>query len=271
MNLLVLLSIFLITGFFTGIFAGMLGIGGGLIFVPILYLLLPFTPIDKAQISYIVIGTSLFSAAITSISSAANHFLRNNVDNRKAFYIAFGSIISSVISSFLVINLTQFILQVIFAIVFVLIAAKMLLEGKKEKAGKVGVYKTLHEYYGILFGLGVGIFAAFTGLGGGILFVPILSYLLGVEFKKAIGTSSFIISITGIAASIAYAFHRPMGIIAPFQIGYIYLIAGFPLSLGAVFGAYFGVNIVLGSQTKSIKKIFSILLIAAVIKILLTF
>ena len=270
MSFILLSVFFLLTGFLTGIFAGMLGIGGGLIFVPILYLLLPFTPIDKSQISYIVIGTSLFSAAIASISSAANHFFRNNVDKRKGFYLALGSITSSIISTFIVINLNPFVLQMIFAVVFILIAAKMLTEGKKKNT-EVRNSRYLRDYYGILFGLAVGIFAAFTGLGGGILFVPVLSYLMGVEFKKAIGTSSLVISVTGAAAAIAYAFHKPAGIIAPLQFGYVYLIAGLPLALGAAAGAYFGVKIVLRSQAKSIKKVFSALLIIAVIKILFSF
>lgn len=248
----------------------MLGIGGGLIFVPVLYLLLPYTPVDRTQIAYIVIGTSLFSAAITSISSAANHFIRHNVDIRKASYAAMGSIVSSIISSFIVIKISSFALQVIFAVVFLFIAVKMFTEGDKKRGGTKEQQK-LSDYFGILFGFAVGIFAAFTGLGGGVLFVPILCYILGLEFKKAIGTSSLIISVTGIAASIAYAFHKPTGFIAPFQYGYVYLAAGLPLSLGAAAGAYFGVKIVLGSQTKTIKKAFLVLLIIAVIKILFSF
>ena len=257
-------------GFLTGIFGGMLGIGGGLIFVPMLYLLLPFTPIDRSQISYIVIGTSLFAAAITSISSAANHFHRNNVDKRKALFLALGSVTSSIIASFIVIKLNPFVLQLIFAAVFILIAAKMLTEGKGKSLEKQNS-QILSDYFGILFGFAIGIFAAFTGLGGGILFVPVLSYLFGVEFKKSIGTSSLIISATGVAAALAYSFHKPSGIIAPYQWGYVYFIAGLPLALGAAAGAYFGVKIVLGSQAKSIKKVFSALLIIAVIKILFSF
>ncbi len=262
--------IFLLTGFITGIFAGMLGVGGGVIFVPMLYFLLPFTPIDRSQISYIVIGTSLFAAAITSISSAANHYFRNNVDKRKAFFLALGSITSSILASFLVIKINPFVLQIIFAFVFIVIAIKMLTEGRAKKQEKKNT-KILSDYLGIPFGFAAGIFAAFTGLGGGILFVPVLNYLLGVEFKKSIGTSSLIISATGVAAALAYSFHKPSGIIAPFQLGYVYFIAGLPLALGAAAGAYFGVKIVLGFQAKTIKKVFSVLLIIAVIKILFSF
>ncbi len=260
--------IFLTTGFLTGIFAGMLGIGGGIIFVPLLYFLLPFTPVDKTQISYIVIGTSLFCAAISSTSSGLNHFFRKNTDTTKAIYFAAGSVITAIASSFIVIKVKPVFLQAIFAVVFVLIAVKMLTEknGGRSSVKKDGL--RLKDYYGVLFGALVGVFIAFTGLGGGILFVPILAYMFGVEFKKSIGTSSMIISATGIAASIAYAFHRPEGIAAPFQFGYVYLIAGLPLALGAAAGAYYGVKIVIGSQVKSIKKVFSALLIIAVLKIL---
>lgn len=249
----------------------MLGIGGGLIFVPILYLLLPFTPIDKGQISYIVIGTSLFSAAIASISSGANHYLSKNVETKKALFLAAGSVISSVIASFLVIKVEPFYLKIIFAFVFVIIAFKMFSERNSKNNKQNKKHIILHNYFAVLFGLVVGIFAAFTGLGGGILFVPILTYLFGVDIKKAIGTSSFVISITGIAAAIAYALHVPKGTIAPFQYGFIYLAAGLPLAIGAAIGAVKGVKIVLGSSSEKMKKIFSFLLILIVFKILLGF
>ncbi len=269
MSFIILLILFLITGLLTGVLAGMLGIGGGLIFVPVLYLLLPFTPIDKTQISYIVIGTSLFAAAITSISSGANHYLSKNVEKRKALFLAAGSVLSSVIATFFVIKVKPFYLQLIFALVFVIIALKMFSERNRKKNDKKNDPVILHNYYAVLFGLVVGIFAAFTGLGGGILFVPVLTYLFGVDIKKAIGTSSFVISLTGVAAAIAYAFHIPKGSIAPFQIGYIYFLAGLPLAIGSAVGAVKGVKIVLGSSSEKMKKIFSILLILVVIKILL--
>ncbi len=269
MSFIVISILFFITGLFTGILAGMLGIGGGLIFVPILYLLLPFTPIDKAQISYIAIGTSLFSAAITSISSGANHYLAKNVEKRKALFLAIGSVISSIIASFLVIKVEPFYLKLIFGLVFVIISVKMFSERNSKNKKQIKDTIILHEYFAIFFGFLIGIFAAFTGLGGGILFVPVLTFLFGVNIKKAIGTSSLVISITGVAAASAYATHIPKGSIAPFQFGYIYFVAGLPLSIGAAIGAIKGVKIVLGSSSEKIKKIFSILLVLIVVKILL--
>ncbi len=249
----------------------MLGVGGGLIFVPMLYLLLPFAPIDKSQISYIAIGTSLFAAAITSISSGTNHYLAKNVEKRKAVFLAVGSMFSSVIASFFVIKVESFYLKVIFALVFIIIAIKMFSERNSKNNKKIKEPIILHDYYAIIFGILIGIFASFTGLGGGILFVPVLTYLYAVDIKKAIGTSSLVISLTGIAAATAYSFHEPKGFIAPFQFGYIYLAAGLPLAIGAAVGAVKGVKIVLGSSSEKMKKIFSILIILIVIKILLGF
>ncbi len=263
--------LFIITGLLTGIIAGMLGVGGGIIFVPALYALLPLTFINPNHLTYIVIGTSLFCIAVTSFSSGINHYFSKNVDFKIAALLALGSITSSILSVYFVLNIKPTYLQYIFAAVFILIALKMFLGNDDSNKIELVINRSRNIYFSILFGLLVGIFSAFTGLGGGILFVPILIYFFGLKTRKAIGTSSVAIFATTLTAAITYGLHHIVGKEAFLQIGYIYLLAGIPIGLSAALGAYLGVKITLKTQPEKLRRYFSILLLIVVIKITIGF
>ncbi len=267
MNLILLLILFIITGIVTGIIAGMLGIGGGTIFVPVLYTLLPLTFVNNNQLTYIVIGTSLFCIAVASFSSGTNHYLSKNVNLKLASLLAIGSIISSFLTVFFVIKVKPLYLQYIFVIIFLLIAVKMFFGKDNSNKNDSASKKTLNIYSSILFGFVVGIFSAFTGLGGGVLFVPILIYLFGLKTKTAIGTSSLAIFATATAAAVSYGFPHVQGDLPLYQFGYVNLLAGIPIGLGAVFGAYIGVKITLKTRSEKLRRYFSILLLIVIVKI----
>ncbi len=269
MSELFLSVIFLVIGLFTGVLAGMLGIGGGIVFVPSLYILLPYTGAEISLIPYIAIGTSLLAAAFTSSSSFINHFIKKNLDKKKAAYLAGGSSLSALISTFEVVKVKPEYLQVIFAVVFTLTAIKMMFErgGVKKKSAAAKLIKD--NRYLILFGLAAGALAAFAGVGGGIIFVPALIYFYGLEIRKAIGTSAAAVAATTIVSAVSYSLQKTGIPQAHFQTGYVYLPAALTMGAGAALGAYAGVKIVLGTSPEKIKKIFSAVLILAVLKIML--
>lgn len=264
MNEYLLLTLLLAAGYFTGILVGMLGIGGGLVFVPLLYLVLPVTNIDGSLIPYIALGTSLFAGSIASITSGTRHFLNGNTIPKKAVLLASGSIAASFIFPFFVVNIKPFFLQVIFAAIFIFAAVRMYFEN----GGSIFPNLILNDKYLPPLGFIVGAVSAFSGIGGGILFVPILVYLYGTEIKKAIGTSSIVTACTMVSSSLSYSLQQVNGFQVPYQVGYIYLLAGLPLGIGSSLGALAGVKIVLKTSSVRLKKIFAVLLIVIVIKII---
>lgn len=267
MNLILIIILFIFTGLLAGFIAGMLGVGGGIIFVPALYTLLPLTLINNNQLTYIVIGTSLFCITVTSFSSGLNHYFSDNVNLKLASLLALGSVISSFLSAYFVINMKPLYLQYTFAFVFILIAVKMFFGKSNSVKENSKPKKSLKIYFTIFFGFLVGIFSAFTGLGGGIIFVPVLIYFFGLKTKTAIGTSSAVIFATALAASVSYGFHNIHDNLLSYQHGYINLLAGVPIGISAVLGAYFGVKLTLRTKSDRLKKYFSILLLIVVIKI----
>ncbi len=264
------IAVFLVLGFATGILAGMLGIGGGAVFVPALYMLLPHFYTHTSQIPYIVIGTTLFTASVATFSSALNHLKAGNSDKKRAGLFLAGSVVSSVASTFLVVQTKPVVLQWIFAVLFILVAAKMFFDKSGSKAEtKRSLNAKPDDLFLIGFGLLTGVVVAFGGLGGGIIAVPVMFYIYKLEFKRAIGTSALITSGTTLATAIAYLSQPAAGPQVPFQVGYVYLIAGIPMGLGSVAGAYLGVKFVLKTKGAVIKKIFSILILIVVFKIII--
>ena len=260
-----LILIFLCVGFSAGTLIGMLGIGGGVIFIPTLYFLLPFTGIDHSLIPYYAISISLFAGAIAASFSSILHFPLGNVDKRRALLFASGSALAAFISVIFVTSVGPIILKGIFAGVLFIIAIVMFRDSHLKKDLKRN--EPINEYTLPLVGFFVGILSAITGLGGGIIFFPVLHYLFLLKPKIAIGTSSVITAITMIFASFSFYIHRSdwMG---QYQSGNTYFAVAIPLGLGAVIGARIGVSFGVNMKSLLVKKIFSILLIMVVIKII---
>ena len=137
MSVLALVSIFLLIGFFAGILIGMLGIGGGLVFVPVLYYLLPLIKVPYANLTYFTLGTSLFAGALATSNSAFLHIKKNNYSKKPALIVSDGAVITAFIAPFFVVKVKSEIIEFIFASVMLLVALRMIFENNKiEKAAQ---------------------------------------------------------------------------------------------------------------------------------------
>ena len=243
----------------------MLGIGGGVIFIPSLYILLPYAGIDQSLIPYYAISISLFSGAIAATFSSILHFPLGNVDKRRALLFSVGSASAAFFSVIFITSVSPIILKGIFAGALFIIAVVMIRDSHLKKDLKRN--EPMNDYSLPIAGSFVGILSAFTGLGGGIFFFPVLHYLFLLKPRIAIGTSSVITAITMIFASFSFYIHRSdwMG---QYQSSNTYFAVAIPLGLGAVIGARIGVSFVINMKSLMAKKIFSILLIIVVIKII---
>lgn len=260
-----LLLIFLAVGFSAGILIGMLGVGGGVIFVPVLYYILPLYGIETSSVPYFAISISLLSGAVAASFSAVFHLYVNNVDKNKAFLFSLGSCTAAFLSVIFVTSVGPEVLKIIFAVVLFVVAIYMLFDVQlKKEAHRT---KETSKYYLPGIGLSVGVLSAFTGLGGGVVFLPVLHYLYGLNTKKAVGTSSMITALTMMFASLSFFVHKDNWT-GNYNLTHLALFIALPLGIGAIAGARFGFNLVKKLQSGSIKKIFAVLLIIVVIKII---
>ena len=261
-TIVVLISV--VVGFFNGIAAGMLGIGGGLVFVPALVLILPSLGVPEGSLYHSAIATSLLAGSFASISSSFNHHKKNNIGFNHALLLSAGSMVTAILLPSLVVKVNAASLKYIMSVILTLAALRLIFE-KEETGGKI----TLNKYYAVLIGLFTGALSVFTGLGGGVVYVPVLAYLFSFDFKKAIGTSSLAVVFTMVSSSISFALFTKGNPAGNYQIGFVNYLCGISLGIGSVFGAKYGVRLVFKSTNKTLKRAFAALLIIVILKVIL--
>jgi len=261
MSELMLLIIYCaILGSGVGFLAGLLGIGGGLIIVPVLSsLLLHFNVLPPEQVVIVAIATSLASILFTSTSSALAHHKNGNVPWALAPWIMTGVALGALISGFMAALLPEKVVRIVFAVSVVLIALKMFYSSTKSDAAT----KRQMPSKGLLtiFTTITGGLSAMIGIGGGALLVPLLTFF-SLDMKKAIGCASACGIVIALFGSIGYIssgssyFALDDGFA-----GFVYL----PALLGIVCTSWFTAP--LGAKSthylpvSTIKKIFAALLL----------
>jgi len=218
----------LLTGVIAGILAGLLGVGGGIVIVPVLFNIFLFLGIDEAVRMHLAVGTSLATIIPTSVMSARAHYRRGgiDVDLLKSWgpAIFVGVLAGTVLGG----NVRGEVLTAVFAVIALLVAANMAFR----EEGMI-VAETLPKGPArVGMGLGVGVFSVMMGIGGGTLTVPLLT-AFNYPIRRAVGTASAIGFIIGVPGAIGFVV-AGMGAanLPPLSLGYANLI-GFALIVPA--------------------------------------
>jgi len=264
---------YIIAGAFAGLLAGLFGIGGGMIIVPVLIYIFKQQELPEAALTHIGIGTSLATIIVTSISSLRAHNSRGGVNwsvwKSMAPGLIFGSLLGAAIASIIHGNS----LQAIIGLGAFLVGLKMLF--MKNKALEENDYSKLPTSVGQT-GLGalIGVVSAIFGIGGGTLTVPILSYC-GLKIKNAVGTSAACgLPIASAGAIGFFIFGQfiddhvkavlPNGIF-----GFVHIYAFICVSLASFFTARIGAKLAHKLPGTTLKKAFAVLLLIVGVKLVL--
>jgi len=183
------------TGAFAGILAGLLGVGGGIVIVPVLFFLFQHFGVSPDSAMVIATATSLATIVPTSISSILSHNKKGNVDfDLIKRWLAF-IFIGVLLGSWLVTRVDGSWLTILFGVIATLSSLNMLF-----RTGKSALFQQLPSKVGqSVMGVSIGIFSSMVGIGGGTLSVPLLT-LYNYPAHKAVGTASaigLIISLPG--------------------------------------------------------------------------
>ncbi len=207
----------ILTAFPVGFFAGLFGIGGGLITVPFLFFIFETLNIDKSYIMHLAVGTSFSIIVPTSLSSVLTHKKNNYVDlNIIKTYIIF--VIIGVLAGTVFAALMQTKgLVLFFSVVVYFLGTYLLLSSNKIINSK----KKFNLLSRIIAGLSSGFISASMGIGGAIMNVPVLRYF-GYPIKKAIGSAATIGLVIALVGAIG------------FLISGSFLDANLPLSIGFI-------------------------------------
>ncbi|WP_299494367.1 sulfite exporter TauE/SafE family protein [uncultured Shewanella sp.] len=261
MSELVLLIIFCaLLGSGVGFLAGLLGIGGGLIIVPVLSsILLHFDVLPSEQVVIVAIATSLASILFTSTSSAIAHHKKGNVPWELAPWIMTGVALGALISGFMAALLPEQTVRLVFVISVVLIACKMLYSSTKSDTAteRQMPNKGLLTFFTTI----TGGLSAMIGIGGGALLVPLLTFF-SLDMKKAIGCASACGIVIALFGSIGYISSGSAHFaLADGFAGFVYLPALLGIVCTSWFTAPLGAKATHYLPVSTIKKIFAVLLL----------
>lgn len=185
------------TGAFAGVLAGLLGVGGGIAIVPVLFFVFQSFGVSVESAMVVATATSLATIVPTSISSIRSHKQKNNVDfdliKRWAAFILLGVLAGS----WLVTRVDGTWLTALFGVIATVSALNMLL-----RTGKSALFPALPGRTGqTAMGTSIGFFSSMVGIGGGTLSVPLLT-LYSYPAHKAVGTAAAIGLIISLPAAL---------------------------------------------------------------------
>ncbi len=255
-----------LAGIIGGFMAGLVGIGGGIIYVFIIPITLRFMGVPDAEIAQYTIANSIF--AIFFASSSANYTLikMNNFYRRPVVIIGLFSIVSSLLTLKFIVNTDWYSVKK-FNIVVILLLVYMLIFTLRNAKKKFRFPLTRIKIwqYGLV-GLCSGIVASVSGLGGGIVIIPILNSLLKADIKKASSISSGVIMITSFVMTLFSLTETPRYPFDNYNLGYIVFPVGLTLAAGVVFSSAYGVRTAAKLNPRTISYIYASILGMVIVK-----
>lgn len=216
-----MLLLFFIGGVLAGIIAGLLGVGGGIIIVPML--------VFFGKLPVNAVATSSLAIVITSISGSFQNWREGNLNFKKVISLGLPAVITAQLGVYLASHFSPLLLLSLFAILLFVNVYLVSLRRRLVTVENVSVDHDRIFLNTILTGGAAGILSGLFGVGGGVIMVPLQMLLLGEKIKVAIQTSLGVIILTAISASIGHA-----------VAGNILLTEGLLIGFGGLVGAQFG-------------------------------
>ena len=236
---------FLALGILVGLLGALLGIGGGMVIVPLLVFAWDYEP-------QLAIGTSVLVVLLNAVSGTWGYIRQKKVCVDAALKFAVATVPGAFLGSYAAEYLQGRLFYLVFGAFFVLAAVNMYRKANKEAAGKTAgeVPEVYNWKLGVLCSVGVGFLASILGIGGGIVHVPFMVYVLNFTVHVAI--------VSSLAGLVSHA-----------MLGHIVWSSGLAIGAGAFVGAQGGVALAQRLQSGILMKLASILVLITGIKFLM--
>ena len=235
-------------GFIAGVLGSIIGLGGGIIIVPVLTFM-GFSPT-------LAVSNSLFAVFSNSVGATAAYAKQKRVEFSLGWKLGLMAVPGTILGAFISSDLSSEIFKVLFALVLISSASYIFLKRKIEEKS-VDISRLL-----LVFSAGAsffaGIISSLFGIGGGLIFVPLMVVALGISMKRAAPTSQFILMFASFS-----------GLIVHSMLGHPDYYQALLLSIGAFAGGILGARLSLEIKENKLKIIVVIVLIAAAIKLII--
>lgn len=244
------------TGAVAGTLAGLLGVGGGMLIVPVVYELCSMLEVEPGVAMRVAAATSLATIVPTAISSGRAHYRRNAVDVRMLRQLAPTVVLGVVLGSQLAVRLRGDVLTAVFGVMALCVAINMARSERTEPttSGLRG------RWLPHLVGGFIGLLSGLLGLGGGSMIVPTL-HALRLPMHRAVGTSAVLGLAIALPGAIGFAIGG-LGIEGrpPFSLGYVNLAALALLATATFVMAPLGVRWSHSASSRTLRRLFAALL-----------
>lgn len=255
---------YLALGAFVGFFAGLFGIGGGLVLVPVLSILFEAQHLaSQNNLHLLALGTSMAAIILSAVSSAYAHHKHGAVNIAIVRSITPGLLFGTALGTLFASHVAPAYLTIFFAL-FVYFAALQILLNLKPKAAR-----QLPGQLGMtLAGTGIGAISSLVSIGGGTISIPFM-LRHNVPLKQAIGTSAALGLPIAIGGTIGYvATGLAVNTLPPNTLGFVYLPALFWVALTSIITAPLGAKATHRLPLKLLRQGFAGLLLVLATKML---
>ncbi|OMH39000.1 sulfite exporter TauE/SafE family protein [Motiliproteus sp. MSK22-1] len=262
--MLTLLVSYLLLGACAGLIAGLFGLGGGIIIVPVLVFSFEAQGMAPEVLTHVAVGTSLATIIVTSISSIRTHHKKEGVLWPVFWPLAAGICLGAIAGAKTAGSLSGASLQMAIGCFAIVIAVQMALGLKPKPTRTVPGRPSL----GVVGGI-IGWGSALFGIGGGSLTVPYLSWN-NVNMQKAVGTAAACglpIAVMGALTNIQEGWGHPK--LMDWSLGYVYLPAFCGIVLTSAVFARFGALLAHRLPADILKRVFALLLFVVGVRFLL--
>jgi uncharacterized membrane protein YfcA len=258
-NMLLLGAAMLATGCVAGVMAGLFGIGGGIVIVPVLEFTLGVLGVDPAIRMHIAVATSLATIIPTSISSARAHNQRGAVDmaivKRWSLFVLLGALAGAWIAA----QVHSRVLAMVFATLALLVALKMILYPESRKLTE----KIPQGPLVLTIPTAIGCLSSMMGIGGGTFSVMTLT-MFNQPIHRAVGTAALlglVISLPGTIGFIVMGWNDVR--LPPGSFGYVSLLGFALIAPATVLTAPIGARIAHSFSEKKLSMFFGLFLVVA--------
>ncbi len=233
-------------GFVAGVLGSMIGLGGGIVVVPVLTFF-GFPPTLAAS-------NSLFAAFSNAVASTFSYSRQKRIEYSLGLKLGLLTIPGTILGAYVSSDVTPGIFKILFGLVLVSSAAYIFLRKRLDTREK-----TINKQI-MIFGIGAsffaGIISSFFGIGGGIIFVPLMVVGMGMAMKKAAPTSQFILLFASLS-----------GIIVHSILGHPDFLQAGLLAAGSFMGGLFGARLSVEIKERSLQILVSVIILGAAIKL----
>lgn len=233
-------------GFVAGVLGSILGLGGGIIVVPVLTFF--------GYLPTLAASTSLFAAFSNAVASTISYTRQKRIEHSIGLKLGLLSVPGTILGAYLSSEITPSLFKILFGLVLIISAIYIFINRKIESKQR-NQSKQL-----MLFAVGASFFAgtisSLFGIGGGIIFVPLMVIAMGLSMKQAAPTSQFIL-----------LFASGAGLVAHSALGHPDFFQALLLAAGAFAGGFVGARLSVDIKEKRLKILVSIVMVAASIKL----